>query len=73
MGIYATQLAEVRAAITQVLTLGQSTSFNGQSLNKASLAELEKREARLVPLAASEAAREANPGAGRNKLIRVSF
>ena len=73
MGIYATELAEVRLAITQVLTLGQSTGFNGQALTKASLATLYAEKARLEPLALAEAASETSPGRGRNRLIRVSF
>jgi hypothetical protein len=72
MGIYATQLAEVRAEITRVLTLAQSTGFNGQSLARAPLATLEAREVRLIPLAATELARETNPNRGRNRLIRIS-
>ena len=73
MGIYATELAEVRAAITQVLTLGQATGFNGQALTKASLQTLMAEKARLEPLAAAELASETTPTRGRNRLIRVSF
>jgi hypothetical protein len=73
MGIYATELAEVRLAITQVLTLGQATGFNGQALTKASLQTLMAEKARLEPLALAEAARETSPNRGRNRLIRISF
>ena len=73
MGIYAIQLAEVRAAITQVLSNGQSTGFNGQNLAKANLDTLYKEQARLEPLAASELAAESNAGRGRNRIVRVSI
>ena len=72
MGVYITQLAEVRLAITQVLSNGQSTAFNGQNLNKANLDTLYKEQARLEPLALAEDQAAANLGRGRNRIIRVS-
>lgn len=73
MGVYITQLAEVRAAITQVLSNGQSTDFNGQNLNKANLQTLYREQERLEPLALAEEQAAANLGRGRNRIIRVSI
>ena len=60
MATYAEQLAEVQAAISAVMTGGQSytigTGSGGQrSKTRANLAELQARERYLKPLADAEA------------------
>jgi hypothetical protein len=58
MGTYADQLAEVRKAITRVLTMGQSTEIqvdgSSRTITRANLESLNAREKALIPLAAQE-------------------
>lgn len=58
MTTYAEQLAEVRTAISAVMS-GQEyeidTGSGRRKLRRADLAQLEAREQRLIPLAAQEA------------------
>lgn len=58
---YTEQLEEVQAAISEILTRGQSVSANDSAKQRAQLDALERREQRLIPLAAREASGRRGP------------
>ena len=69
MGVYANQLASVRAAIVEIESGAQSAELpDGQKVEKADLKTLYVREDRLVGLAAREAR-----GASGGRVRRVEI
>lgn len=65
---YTERLQLVRDAIDKIVSGGQTVQFDGRSLSRANLEELTK----LETLYESRAAREANPKAGRSRIIYVT-
>lgn len=51
---YTEQLEQVQAAITAVLTKGQSYTIDGRTFTRADLGALQEREQYLMPLAQRE-------------------
>lgn len=68
MGVYADQLALVRSAITEILTSGQSVSYQGRSLSMADLKTLRELEKDYEEKAAQEVA----SSKGRSRLTYVT-
>lgn len=70
MATYAERLANVQAAIDDVLLTGVTTRLNNRMLTKANLNEMYALEARYSSLAAIEA--NAANGGGRAKITYVT-
>ncbi len=74
MATYAEQLAEVRAAISKVLTSGQSYEISDggmtRTVTRANLEWLNMREATLIPLAAQE---ESGRSGRRSRTMSTGF
>lgn len=68
MGVYTDQLALVRSAIREVLTSGQSVSYQGRSLTMTDLKTLRDLEKDYEAKAAQETACVK----GRNRVIYVT-
>jgi hypothetical protein len=65
MATYAEQLSSVRAAIARVESGAQEVHLDGRRLVRADIDALYRREERLVPLAAREAAGRVGPSISR--------
>lgn len=67
---YTEQLAEVNAAISNILTAGQQIGRGGANVRQAELSTLFAERERLEPLAAAEAAGTTTPVWRRAEVVR---